>query len=258
MHHADRFAEPGIGRIGISHGILIGLVVLVDLFLLLLELSLDVLDTGADLVFAERTKRRIIKVRRRGEGEARGCVLTILVVLDGHLLKLCIGLGPSLGVNAVALASEEVSGEHRAGLLHRHGARIGFGGGYRRAPIPGLFVPQTLLCRLVILVDILLLLLDLNLDVLDARFDLDLVDPGNSNGPAQCLCEAGLDKRVACGGPECRVRGECKGRIGAFGYWYCPAKRSDRDRPWPRPWILASMPVPPASNVPPSFCSTSR
>ena len=38
LHHADRFAKAGIGRVGIGHGILIGLVLLLDILLLLLEL----------------------------------------------------------------------------------------------------------------------------------------------------------------------------------------------------------------------------
>ena len=129
MHHIDRFAKASIGRVGIGHAILIGLVLLVDILLALLELSLDVLDAGVDLNVASRahlqldhsrwdvvgkdarSHRQRVERRRGVDGQIRGRVLAVLVTLHRRLLQLGISIGRRRGVNTIAARVDRAAGD---------------------------------------------------------------------------------------------------------------------------------------------------
>ena len=80
--------------------------------------------------------------------------MRIHIVLASLLLELGAGLGPRRGINPV-LHREQI-----AGLLHINFASIGLGN------------RLAILLGRVVLIDVLLLLRELNLDVVDAGFDL--------------------------------------------------------------------------------------
>ena len=108
LDHRDRSIITLIGRIGISLGILIGVVLLIDILLLLRKLNLDVLDPGVDLGVLPSMlgePAAIATVLNVGDAlKVRFVVASWLfcIVLNRHLLKLGIGIGHGRGVNAVA------------------------------------------------------------------------------------------------------------------------------------------------------------
>ena len=96
-----------------------------------------------------------------GEGEIRGRALAVAVVLVNRLVEIGNRHRARFGVNAVARASHEVASHNRPVALDLHMLRA------RKS------VSHAKLLAPVLLVDVLLILIDRNLDVLNAGVGID-------------------------------------------------------------------------------------